>query len=263
MSTVAYDNTKYLAREWEKVFPSAVCSGICGDRAHQQRGGYHIGRKFQPKSNYSVTRSDDKGGPGDASSAIDMSMNRRDMIECTLRLRRVWLDKSDPRRKYLNAFNGWLGYGTAVRFDMVSGRKSTASPDHKWHVHYEGRRKWVLSRVAADAVLSVLRNESKVNYLHRNGIVVTQPTKAPAGKQGAKPTAPKYPGAPLKVGSKGTAVRQYQERMIARGYKSIGKADGNFGPKSRSTTMTFQRVCKIKADGEVGPVTWPLPWTRP
>lgn len=264
MSTVAYDNTKYLAREWENAYKSAICSGICGDDAHRRRGGFHIGRKFNPRGNYSIVRSDDQGGPDDASTGIDMSMSKVDMILCTTRLRAVWRDKTDPRRKYLNAFNGWLGSGAPIRFDMVSGKKSLATIDHTWHVHLEERRKWCLSRVAADAILSVLRGQSKADYLKSIGVAtgaVTRPgTPAPGP---IRRIAPRYAGTPLTLGVKNSSVRVYQQRMIARGYRSIGKVDGDFGPKCVQVTKAFQRLCRIKADGTVGPQTWPLPWTRP
>lgn len=258
-TTVAYAMTRYLASAWEKTYRSAVCAGIVGDHAHQARGGYHIGRRFQPHTNYSVVRPDDQGGPDDAATAIDMSMNKADMVLCTTRLRAVWRDRNDPRRKYLNAFNGWLGTGAPTRFDMVSGKKSIASADHKTHVHLEQRRKWCLSQVAADAILSALRGQSKADY--RKSIGVTPAVNRPGVV--AKPAAPKYPGRPLKIGSTGPAVRVYQDQMLHRGYKSLGKPDGQFGPKCQKVTAAFQRLCKVHADGEVGPVTWPLPWTRP
>lgn len=269
MSTLAYPLMRELATGWERLYPSAVCSGIVGDKAHQDRGGYHIGRAFQPATNYSVVRADDRphNGPGDASAAIDMSMSRKDMILCTKRLQAVWANRNDPRRKYLNAFNGWLGNGPAIRCDMVTGRKETASADHTWHAHLELRRRWVLTRSAVVAILSALKGESVADYLKAIGVkaVAAKPAAKTATAKG--PTVPAYPGRVLSRNDRQTkpdpALKMWQERMIARGWTSIGKADGLPGPKTESVVRRFQRYCKITVDGKIGPVTWPKPWTQP
>lgn len=263
MSTVAYDTTKQEAKEFAKMFKSAVCSGIVGDKAHAYRGSYHIGRRWCPNGHYSVIRADDKTGPDDGAAAIDMSMNKADMVTFTKRVRAVWLDKTDPRRKYFNAVNGWLGSGDAIRMDFVSGKKSYATPDHKWHGHVEGRRKWIKSKTAADARLSVYRGESKAAYLKSIGVETTPAAPSTGSSAPVTPKAPPYPGSLLKRGSSGAAVKTWQARLVARGYKSVGKADGAFGPNTEKATKTFQKACKISADGIVGPKTWPLAWTKP
>jgi peptidoglycan hydrolase-like protein with peptidoglycan-binding domain len=51
--------------------------------------------------------------------------------------------------------------------------------------------------------------------------------------------------------------------MIARGWKSLGTADGGFGPKTEDVVRRFQRTCRVGVDGQIGPKTWPLPWARP
>jgi hypothetical protein len=147
-----------LAREWEAMYPSAQHSGTVGDLAHKLGGGYHISREDQPANNYSVVRPDDRpgSGPNWAASAIDMTMNERDMKLCSSRLRNLFAAVGDPRRKFLNAFNGWLGSGDAQRWDFYAGTISWATPDHKWHVHLEIRRRYVESDEMVTAVLSAL-----------------------------------------------------------------------------------------------------------
>lgn len=268
MSTTTYPLVRQVADGWEHLYPSAVCSGIVGDLAHQERGGYHIGRDAQSTRNYSVIRTDDRSGmgPSDASSAIDMTLSRADMILCTRRLMGVWENLSDPRRKYLNAFNGYLGTGPAIRLDMVSGRRGTASPDHKWHIHLEIRRRWVEVASMVTAVISILSGESVAQYMKKIGVnpVTSNPAAVTATAKG--PTVPAYPGRVLQQNAAGkpdAAVRTWQARMIARGWKSIGTADGVFGPKTETVVLAFQRQCKVSADGKIGPITWPLPWTHP
>lgn len=171
MATLAHDTTRYIAREWDAMFASAVLSGIVGDAAHQARGGYHISIEDQSSTNYSVIRPDDKAPPGtwprNLAAAIDMSMNAQDMKRCCDRLWAVWNNKADPRRIYINAFNGWFNEPNvpAKRYDFVTQNISETTSDHKWHVHLEIRRKWVTSMVAAVAILSILRGESIQQYL--------------------------------------------------------------------------------------------------
>lgn len=268
-TTQAYPLVRQLAEGWEKLYPSATCSGIIGDRAHQERGGYHIGRAFQSTSNYSVVRVDDRQGmgPGDASAGIDMSMSTKDMILCTKRLQAVWANPNDPRRKYLNAFNGWLGKGNAIRFDVVRRSTEYASPDHKWHIHLEIRRRWILTRTMVIAVLSALAGESIAAYLKEVG-VTAQPVQ-PAGKTATAkgPQVPAYPGRVLQRNDRQArpdpALKTWQLRMIARGWASIGKADGMFGARTEDVTKRFQATCRLQPDGKIGPATWPRPWTQP
>lgn len=267
--TLAYTPAREIADGWEDIYASAVCSGIAPDQAHESRGGYHVGRRFQSARNYSVIRVDDRAGmgPNDASAAVDMSMNARDMKLCTTRLKAVWANKNDPRRKYINAFNGWLGSGPATRYDIIAGTKSTATSDHKWHVHLEIRRRWVNNGAAIVAILSALRGETVAAYLKRIG--VSAPSAKPGGKTATAqgPKAPPYPGRVLRrndhQAKPDPAVKTLQQRLIARGWTSIGDADGRFGPKLERGIKRFQTLCRVAPDGEVGPVTWPLPWTRP
>jgi hypothetical protein len=163
MATLATTAERWLADEWEKLYRTAVLSGIVGDLAHKARGGYHISREDQPKTNYSVIRPDDKpgNGPSDRAAAIDMTMSTADMKTCHTRLRNAWKNRAtDPRMKYLNGWNGWDGQGDAGRYDVITGNVTTATPDHKWHIHLEIRRKYVNDMNAMRAILSILKGES-------------------------------------------------------------------------------------------------------
>ena len=170
MATNAHDVTRHIADQWETMYSSAVCSGIVGDPDHQANGGYHISIEDNSSSNYSVTRPDDKAPPGtwprNLAAGIDMSMSPDDMKTCSDRLWWAWNDKTDPRREYLNGFNGWFNDGgPAKRYDYYSNQSSTSSSDHKWHVHLEIRRKWVTDSNAAEAILSILRGDSKQTFV--------------------------------------------------------------------------------------------------
>lgn len=170
MSTRATLTLRGIADDWEDQYPSGVNAGIVGDTAHRLRGGYHISIEDQPATNYSVTRPKDKAPPGDwprdAASAVDQSMNARDMALCFQRVHAVWADRTDPRRVFFNAFNGWDGKSAhPVRLDFVSNGSSTATDDHMTHTHGELCRCWADNAKAARAWLSMTGGQSKADWI--------------------------------------------------------------------------------------------------
>lgn len=169
MTTLAPVNLQQAAAEFEALYASAVFSGIVGDLAHRLSGGYHISLEDQPSSNYSCVRLDDAAPPGNwprnLAAAIDMSMNTTDMVTASKRVVAVWQNPGDTRRRYFNCINGWLGSGDAVRWDFVTGGKGYASPDHKWHIHAEFRRRFVNDPLAKKALVSMFRGESHDQWL--------------------------------------------------------------------------------------------------
>lgn len=264
MSTVAPALVKQLASDWSNKcgLKSAKLTGIVGDAAHAARGGYHRSRQDNPDGNYSIVRPDDLTGPADMASAIDMNLSASDMRLCTGRLVSAFMNGSDPRRKYLNAFNGTLDSKTARRFDVYARKVKAASPDHLWHIHLEIRRKYVGSATAMKAILSILKGESVAQYLASVGVSHS----ASAGSGATTSTAPPFPGI-LKRNDKQSkpdaGVKAFQARMIARGWSSLGVADGFFGPKLESVVKKWQGQVGLGADGVIGAKTWPTPWTRP
>lgn len=58
-------------------------------------------------------------------------------------------------------------------------------------------------------------------------------------------------------------VRQWQNKMLARGWSGIGAADGMFGPNSEKVCRQFQSEKQLAVDGKVGPNTWAASWTAP
>jgi hypothetical protein len=91
-------------------------------------------------------------------------MSTADIVKCHVRLREAWKNRaSDPRWKYVNAWNGWDGTGGAGRYDVITGNVSTATVDHKWHMHFEIRRKYVNDMTAMRAILSLLKGEPASN----------------------------------------------------------------------------------------------------
>lgn len=71
-----------------------------------------------------------------------------------------------------------------------------------------------------------------------------------------KQRAPKFPGRTLDLGSHGDDVHTYQMQMIHRGWRAIGKADGQFGPKCARVTAAFQKEKRLRVTGRVNRSTW-------
>lgn len=261
MSTVAPPLIKQLATDWSKNcgLSSAKVSGIIGDQAHAARGGYHIARADQSATNYSVVRPDDKGGPSNAAAAIDMTMNAADMRLCSQRLVTVFNNAADPRRKYLNAFNGTVDSKNARRWDVYARKVKAATSDHLWHVHLEVRRKYVGSAVAMAAILSALKGEPVATYKARVG----SPSVASTSTSSTV-SVPPFPGVLKRDDNQKSAsagVKVFQAQLIKRGTTSIGTADGFFGPKLESAVKAWQKRVGLTADGVIGPKTWPTAWT--
>ena len=83
-----------------------------------------------------------------------------------------------------------------------------------------------------------------------DGVVPPQPTPTPT------PTpSKKHPT--VKKGSKGTAVTELQQKLLAKGY-SLPKygADGSFGNETLTAVKQFQKDKGLVVDGIVGTKTW-------
>jgi hypothetical protein len=179
MTTKAPSMLVDTAHAWEDTFSSAIFAGIVGDINHPD--GYHISYEDNPSGNYSVTRSCDHPPNMPTSleeyaSAIDMSMNTTDMKTCYDRVMKVYNDKTDPRRRYFNAFNGWNGSGDAKRVDFIANVIGYATSDHKSHSHCEMPRCYCMTAKAGRAWISTFKGESKQTWTDREeDMTVTDP----------------------------------------------------------------------------------------
>ena len=92
-----------------------------------------------------------------------------------------------------------------------------------------------------------------------------EPVAVPAPEQDPTPTATtciiSLPQ--LKNGATGSAVKNAQVMLIARGYPCGGRvlagretADGEFGPTTERSVKSFQGQNKLQADGIIGAATW-------
>jgi peptidoglycan hydrolase-like protein with peptidoglycan-binding domain len=104
-----------------------------------------------------------------------------------------------------------------------------------------------------NALTQALGDSSSGRTASRGGGIALQ-TAGKTVDPGSTAT-PAYPGQALRVGSRGSAVTQVQQRLKALGY-NVGTVDGVFGPQTASAVTAFQRANHLTADGIVGPATW-------
>lgn len=152
---------------------SKVFSGIVGDRAHALRGGYHIGRNFQPAGNYSTSLVRDRGGDGDMACAIDISFAPADMIVATTRLINA-ARSNDPRVRGVREINGTLNGRTTVNYDVViSGQNYTPDSTHLWHIHLGCFRDTAQTLVVINGIADVINGVPIGQYQPSTGNTTT------------------------------------------------------------------------------------------
>lgn len=198
MATNAPDVLVWLADEWEKVIPSAECSGIVNDSGDRGKTSKHWSRQDNPSGSWAVTHSKDKKGPSNMSAALDMTMqNQSDMFTVHKRFKALFNARdTDPRAAYVDCFNGWDGNGSPGRYDLPAGTVSTTDDSHKWHEHVETFYQYTgtdkESWKAARAILSVVKGETVEQWLDsEEGDVtksefmawMTEWSKSPDGKK--------------------------------------------------------------------------------
>lgn len=135
-----------------------VLSGIIGDRRHDS--GYHRGRSFVPRTDYSVQLPEDKLGDGNDASAIDLSFSPAKMKLYTGRLKAA-AERNDPRMKYVREFYGTLD-GVTVFGRTHKGSSdstwewATSDKSHLWHIHISILRKYADNKAVMQGILDVL-----------------------------------------------------------------------------------------------------------
>ena len=63
-----------------------------------------------------------------------------------------------------------------------------------------------------------------------------------------------YPGIVMHSGMSGAAVGELQHKLSQAGFAC--SADGKYGAKTAAEVKLYQTSCGLKADGQVGKVTW-------
>ncbi len=87
------------------------------------------------------------------------------------------------------------------------------------------------------------------------GSIGVLPITAYAATSSHRTTTIKYPGHLVKMGSRGTYVKEVQQQLNKLGY-SCGTPDGVFGSHTLSAVKAFQKAHHLAVDGVVGQQTW-------
>lgn len=186
----------------EDTFKSAVLAGIVPDKRHLRNGGYHCCLlhliMYGNAGDYSSRRRPDTAVTKKGrifACALDIGLGKADMKRVHANVRRVWLDRSDPRRRFINAINCWDGSGDAVRYDFQANTCGWATPDHRTHAHCDIPRMYVdvyrdekEAFKAARALVSTVIGESKAAWTARE-----EPKPKPVPKPIPKPRPPSEP----------------------------------------------------------------------
>lgn len=149
----APDAIKWLATEITKKIPSAKLSGIIGDQDHHY--GYHRARSRLPSGDYSVQLADDKRGPADAASALDISLNVEWQREISRRLLAAAKNR-DERLYALREFFGSIDGKTVIGWDLVKHVAASSDDSHLWHVHFSILRRYADDAKALASILEVV-----------------------------------------------------------------------------------------------------------
>ncbi len=107
--------------------------------------------------------------------------------------------------------------------------------------------------LAADGVVGAATWDKMYRLFLSTQEGVTLPEETP-------PASRQYPGTALRVGSRGSSVRQIQQWLngVARRYQSVPSVtvDGIFGTATQAAVIAFQSTFGLTPDGIVGPLTW-------
>lgn len=87
-------------------------------------------------------------------------------------------------------------------------------------------------------------------------VVIGMPNNANAATQSCSASTPAVKRPTVKSGDKGSCVKDLQRRLNTKGAKL--SVDGDFGSKTKTAVVSYQRKNRLTADGIVGLQTWSL-----
>lgn len=166
--------------EFKKIEPTVKLGGI-----YANKPGYHNTRDALSWADYSCKLPEDRKGPGDKASAIDLTFpdaqagDFKTIRKYSTRLLNSGKDLKDSRGNYLREFYGNVDGNQIVDgWDYHYVGPASSDSSHLWHIHLSFLRCNINNRVGYDAVLSILRGETFAAYQARVNpppVVIHQP----------------------------------------------------------------------------------------
>lgn len=182
----------YFWEEFKKFEPTVLLGGI-----YANKPGYHNARQLLPSTDYSVKLAQDQVGSKEEASAIDLTFpdaqvgDYKTINKYSKRLLASGYDMKDTRGNYLREFYGNTDTDRVVEgWDFVYLREVSSDSSHLWHIHLSFLRKYLNSKFAMEAILSILKGETFVAYKAR---LAASSTPAPPPVLQAKATDFRYP----------------------------------------------------------------------
>jgi hypothetical protein len=229
----------------EKAFSSAERSGVYANKA-----GYHNSRNVLRRTSrwrldYSTLLPVDLLGDGDASSAIDVKLNREHMRIVTTRLMNASKAK-DPRLqgKIREWFGSYDGDGVDG-YSLFRGRLATSDASHEWHIHISGYRRYANDRKVWLGIAEVMLG-LRPGTLSNPAVAEPVPVKPTPARVTVDLTAVQAGFRAGGAGEPSEAVKAVQ--------KALGvTADGYAGEKTRRAMALFQ----VRISDDPKPAPWP------
>lgn len=184
MSAVATETLTFWS-QFDAHEPSAELGGI-----YAAKGGYHDTRTGAGTRDYSVAEvADDRLGPADKASGIDLTMSDAAMRlystrmdnACRARDERLFIDGRPVIREFIGTKDSRTVYCYVLTGGRARGLPADASPDygrdssHLWHMHISIIRRFLATKRAYEGLISILRGESLAAWRARTAPAVSTP----------------------------------------------------------------------------------------
>jgi len=148
--------------------------------------------------------------------------------------------------------------GSTVNTLLKKGSKGSAVTQLQQLLKDKGYLKGTVDGIFGNQTYSAVRSFQKDAGLAADGIVGSKTWAAlqsgNTSSRGSSSSREIGSTELLKIGSRGTAVSNLQQRLKDLGY-SIGKVDGIFGSQTQNAVKAFQKDNGLVADGIAGPKT--------
>jgi len=150
-----------------------------------------------------------------------------------------------------------VGYGVGT-IDGIFGPKTFGAVKKFQAAHHLTTNGVVMSSTWTALTSAVKSNSNKSpKSSSPNTSSSTSAPKGSASSSTKTATSVPYPGKSLRLKSRGTPVKEVQQKLNQLGYKA-GAADGIYGVQTAAAVKRFQKAHRLTVDGIVGQQSWSI-----